>query len=200
MKLLQNKYFYLNFLEQGSIQVFPFETNVQRRNDQNYCEGLKESEKTGKNYQGIKGATLLSRLKFYSVPNSIQIDLMHTIGLGVIKELFSYWFDAKLGPYTLRHSYDKIEKRYLNIRPPGYLQTASRSITEFSIWKAKEFINFIMFFSLPVFHNLMPSEHFEHFTKLVVALEILLVKEKQRDQLLKKLVRLFFFQPFHLKN
>ena len=167
-----------------------------RRTKENYAVGLAEAIKPGvKSYQGIKGSTLLNSLKFYSVSNSIQIDLMHTVGYGVIKELFYYWFDAKLGPYTLRHSYDQIEKRYMSIRPPAYLQTAPRSITEFNIWKAKEFINFLLFYSLPVFQNLMENEHYEHLTKLVVALEILLAKKIYRnqlpiaDQLLREFVR-----------
>jgi len=161
----------------------PFNANNQRRTKENYASGLKAAIKTGKPYQGIKGACQLNRLRFYSVASSIQIDLMHTVGLGVIKELFYYWFDAKIGPYTLRNNYDKIEKRYLRIRPPSYTQATPRSITEFNIWKAKEFINFILLYSLPLFHNLMPDKHYSHLTKLVVALEILLDKKVLRDQL-----------------
>ncbi len=161
----------------------PFNGENERRTKESYRSGLKNAIETGKPYQGIKGACQLTRLRFYSVSTSIQIDLMHTVGLGVVKELFHYWFDAKIGPYTLRNNYDKIEKRYLKIRPPSYTQATPRSITEFSIWKAKEFINFILLYSLPVFHNLMPDEHFSHLTKLVVALEILLDKKVKRDQL-----------------
>ena len=118
----------------------PFKDNVQRRTKAFDANGLKEAIRTGKPYQSIKGESQLNRLKFYSSSSSIQIDLMHTVGLGVIKELFSYWFDTKLGPYSLRNNYDKIEKRYLPNKTPSYIQATPRSITEFTIWKAKEFI------------------------------------------------------------
>ncbi len=87
----------------------------------------------------------------------------------------------KLGPYSLRGDYDKIEKRYLSIMPPDYLPSAPRSITEWRNWKAKEFINFIIFYALPLFCNLMPTDHFEHLKKLVIGLEILMAKHISRD-------------------
>ena len=108
---------------------------------------------------------------------------MHSIGLGVIKNLFQYWFDERLGQYTLRNHYDEIEKRYLSIRPPHYIPHCPRSITEWTMWKANEFINFILFYALPTFHELMNIKNFENLTKLVVALEILLSKRIKRSDL-----------------
>lgn len=84
----------------------------------NYNRHVSKAISTNKAYKGIKGSTLLSKRKFYSVCTSIQIDVMHTVGLGVIKNLFEYWFDFKLGDYSLRYYYDEIEKRYLFIKPP----------------------------------------------------------------------------------
>lgn len=130
---------------------------------------------------------------------------MHTVGLGVTKKLFEYWFDFKLGEYSLRYNYDEIEKRYVSIRPPDYLSSAPKSITEWKNWKAREFINFILFYSLPVF---MPILHFEHLTKLVIALEILLTKNIQlssidvADDLLRQFVKdaSSFYTPAIMKS
>ena len=94
---------------------------LERRTDKNYNDILRYIKSEKKKHKGIKGPTLLSKLKFYSVSESIQIDLMHSVGLGVIKNLFEYWFDFKLGPYSLRHKFDQIEQRFMKIQPPDYL-------------------------------------------------------------------------------
>ncbi len=168
---------------------------VTLRTDSTYKRHVNKAEKSRKkHYKGVKGSTLLAQCSFYSVSSSVQIDLMHTVGLGVIKNLFEYWFDFKLGEYSLRYYYDEIEKRYVSIRPPNHLSSAPKSITEWKNWKAREFINFILFYSLPVFLNLMPIAHFEHLTKLVTALEILRTKNIQvssiqvADNLLRQFV------------
>jgi len=136
-----------------------------------------------KAYKGIKGSSVLESCTFYSPWSSSQIDVMHTVGLGVIKNLFEYWFEFKLGNYSLRDFYDEIEKRYLTIKPPDYLASAPKSITEWKNWKAREFINFILFYSLPIFINLMPVAHYEHLTKFVIALEILLSQNINRNSI-----------------
>ncbi len=112
---------------------------------------------------------------------------MHTLGLGVFKNLFSNWFD---GPANASYKFKKneikaIEIRYMKLRPPDYVGAAPRNISDYGIWKAKEFINFILLYSLPLFRGLMADQHFEHLTKLVVALEILTQKKIQRNNLPK---------------
>ena len=187
-----NKNIILLYLEKGSVQIYPFkkiDLSGPRRTNENFNYHRKKAikrlntAKKIKSYKGVKGSTVLSKCSFYSVCDSTQIDYMHSIGLGLIKNLFQYWFDEKLGDYSLRYYYDKIEQRYLSIRPPSYIPNSPRSITEWNTWKANEFISFILFYALPTFHGLMNIDHFEHLTKLVVALEILLCKIIRREDL-----------------
>jgi len=123
---------------------------------------------------GVKGPCQLSRCKFYNVYKSTNIDFMHLIGLGVIKSLFEYWFDKKLGPYSLRDNYNEIEKRYLSINPPDYLPATPKHLPTWRNWKANEFINFILFYSIPLFFDLMDKDYFNHLYNFVLALEIIL--------------------------
>jgi hypothetical protein len=73
--------------------------------------------------------------------------------------------------------------RYLSIKPPDYLPNAPRSIFQWKLWKANEFLNFIIYYSLVVFHGYMNSNHYEHLTKLVISLQKLLSKKITVDDL-----------------
>ena len=188
----------------------PYLNICKRRDEISYAKGLKKALGQNKPFQGIKGVCMLSKLKFYSPVKSTQIDLMHTIGLGVVKELFERWFDTKKEhkPYSLRKYVKQIEARYMIIRPPAYVMATPRCISEYSLWKAKEFINFVLLYSLPVFYGIMDDVHFKHLIKLVVSLEILLDKKIKRielqvaEKLLKSFVRdsAKLYQPNIMKS
>ena len=50
--------------------------------------------------------------------------------------------------------------------------------------EAHEYMNFILFFSIPVFYDLMPIEYFQHLLLLIISLENLLCKKINRRNLL----------------
>ncbi len=166
-------------------RTYEYQPDFEMRSDENYESFCNEAQSNSKKKAcfGIKGSTCLTSLKFYSVCNSTQIDFMHSVGLGVIKDLFTHWFDMVLGPYSLRDHLVEIDVAYINLTPPDYLPDVPRSVTEWKIWKAKEFINFILFYALPLFSPVMPRKYFQHLKKLVISLEILLSKNISRDHI-----------------
>lgn len=126
--------------------------------------------------RGVKGDTLLNKLKYFDITKSIQIDYMHSVLLGVIKTFFSFWFDNNNEKYSLSKHIKQIDDRLLKLRPPSYITIAPRTIATWKQWKAREFLNFILFYSLIVFRGLMKHDAYNNIIKLVLALEILLSK------------------------
>jgi len=111
---------------------------------------------------------------------------MHSVLEGVVKSMFYRWFDQENSRMecSLRHHMQQIDKRILNIRPPKYVPTAPRSIYTWKTWRAHEYLSFIIYYSLPVFIDIMPdTTHFEHLVKLVVFLEIILSREIKKSDL-----------------
>lgn len=78
---------------------------------------------------------------------------MHTIFHGVVKTLFIYWFEKNNSVFSLKTKMQEINHRLLSIRPPSYVSCTPRSIFDWKIWRAHEFLNFILFYALMVFSN-----------------------------------------------
>jgi hypothetical protein len=75
-----------------------------------------------KNHKGVKGNSVLSRLRFYVVVLCTNIDVMHSVLLGIIKLLFFYWFSAPASrSYSLRHLLDELNERLLACKPPDFV-------------------------------------------------------------------------------
>ncbi len=75
--------------------------------------------------------------------------------------------------------------RLLRCRPPNYIQYAPRSLDEYKNWRSHEFMNFILFFAVPVFNDVMMEDYFNHLLLLVISLQHLLQKKIDRKDLNK---------------
>lgn len=108
---------------------------------------------------------------------------MHSVLLGVIKSFFRYWFGSdytfqsndsgkrKKNIFNLRQYIKQIDSRLLKIKPPSFVPVAPRSIETWPLWHAHEFFNFIIYYSLGVFHEIMESEYYQHLVILVIIME-----------------------------
>ena len=101
---------------------------------------------------------------------------MHSVLEGVIKNFFNYWFSSSYSSeiFSLKSRVEEIDCRLLNIRPPSFIQYSPRSIKEQANWRAKEYLYFILYYSIPLFRGIMKEEYFNNLIKLVVFLEFLL--------------------------
>ena len=83
---------------------------------------------------------------------STNIDLMHSVLLGFVKKIFIYWFDHPLNnAYSLKLKINLINEKLLSCTPQSYIPQAPRRIEDFHKWRAHEFLNFILYFAIPVF-------------------------------------------------
>jgi len=89
----------------------------------------------------------------------------------------------------------EIDNFLINIKPPNFFNRMPRSITLFSLYKASEYLNLILYYSIPLFVNYLPDMYFQHWLLFVVSLFNLLEKPipiaklEQTEILLRLFVR-----------
>jgi hypothetical protein len=77
---------------------------------------------------GFKAPSPLLLLPNFDVVNGISIDSMHCIYLGVVKQLIGLWYCG--------NSVNRVNKRLLEIKPPGIVTRVPRSIEHhIKFWK-----------------------------------------------------------------
>ena len=117
---------------------------------------------------GVLGNCCLSHLAFFAPISGTCIDYMHTVLKGVVKGLFHKWFSQEnhSKDFSMRKHMNIIDKTLLTIKPPKFIPTTPRSIYSWKTWRAHEYLSFLMYYSIPIFHDIMNVCHFEHFIKL----------------------------------
>jgi len=126
---------------------------------------------------------------------------MHSILEGVVKRFFKFWFEVTVREedqfdFSLKKHMNEIDSRLLNIRIPSFIPTTPRSIRDYKNWRAKEFLSFLIYYSLPIFYDLMDNKFLINLTKLVVATEFLLQKKILKSDLIyvKQILKAFVLE------
>jgi len=159
-----------------------------KRTDESYLEDLQEALSSKQSSRGVKGSCPLSKLKYFSIPcRQTCIDYMHSLLEGVIKNLLNYLFNTGdfLGDHSLRKFMQEIDKRLLSIKPPSFVPYTPRSIYTHNLWRAHEYLSFILYYALPVFKDIMKNEYHQNLQKLVVFVETILSPIIIKEELIK---------------
>ena len=172
---------YNAFFLDGNIIVWPTNQNNPLRTEENYKIDVNRSLKS-KNFQflnshGVKGTSILNELLFYNPVINTNIDYMHSILEGVTKRFFFIWFVDTDAVGSIKMHLDKINERLLNIRPPSFIPNTPRSIKLWRLWRAHEFLSFLLYYSLPVFFKLMEVQYYKNLIKFVLCMQNLLKKK-----------------------
>jgi hypothetical protein len=187
------------------VHIFPFQKGPldpcfpQRDNDSYVQDCFNFSNKNDSH--GVRGETLLSKLKYFKPTECTNIDYMHSILEGVVKRFFKFWFEVTVREedqfdFSLKKHMNEIDSRLLNIRIPSFIPTTPRSIRDYKNWRAKEFLSFLIYYSLPIFYDLMDNKFLINLTKLVVATEFLLQKKILKSDLIyvKQILKAFVLE------
>ncbi|XP_057318048.1 uncharacterized protein LOC130663030 isoform X1 [Microplitis mediator] len=94
---------------------------------------------------------------------------MHSVLLGVVKQFLSLWMNSG-GKCSIKNKVNDIDAILLNIRPPQFFNRMPRTITEYARYKASEFYNFLLFYSVPVLIDILPKVYFQHWLLLVISI------------------------------
>ena len=95
------------------------------------------------------------------------------------------WFSSAYhsAPYSLRKHTSNINKLLLKIKPPNEVLRRPRSVDNMSFYKASEYRAWLLFYSLPILSNFLPTEYTHHLSLLVSATHILLSDNIKTDDL-----------------
>ena len=191
--------------ERGTVHVYPYIQNNPagpERNSKNLEKDARKATDSGEPVLGIKGPSWLSMVPDYNVLSGNTIDYMHCVLLGVTSMIVKLWFDSEHSQelwYCGNHV-TLADSKLLQIKPPLTITRTPRSIEQHrSYWKASEYRNWLLFYSLPVMFSILPMEYLAHHMLLVEAIHTLLKSSIISSQLNKteKLLQHYCFKFQH---
>jgi hypothetical protein len=128
--------------------------------------------------KGIKGPSYLSYFNYYSFVRGTGIDYMHGVLLGVVKTLTAtLWFNSEHSNelYSMWKHIGVVDKQLEEIKPPNNISRIARSLSDHKqYWKASEWRNWLLYYSLPILRSICLDEYFQHYMLLVQATYIML--------------------------
>lgn len=176
-----------------SHRVYLYPRNaVQLRTHQSIQKQGQEALKLNKPVKGIKGICVLSILPELDLSTCLVPECMHSIFLGIVKRFMVLWFikNPKIG---LKKRITDIDNILLGIKPPNTFKRLPRSVTECKKYKATEFYNWLLFYSIPILYEFLEEKYFQHWLVLVISVYTLLKKEINQNEATKveELLNLF---------
>ena len=158
----------------NNARVYLPETHLLRTHA-SVISAAQQALETGVAVEGIRQLSpLAAQLDLVSL---IPIDYMHQCLEGVIKMLLNYWVNSGNHgkPYYIGRQINEIDAELLKQQPPSEFTHPPRSLqTHLKHWKASEFCNWMLFYSLPLLLGKLPSLYWHHYSLLVCTFHILL--------------------------
>lgn len=131
---------------------------------------------------GVKGEAIVSAWPMLDISTCVLPEYMHAILLGIVKQFFNIWF-LKPGPWSVKEFITEIDECLLSIQVPYFFNRSPRSIAYNKFYKASEFLNWALYFSVPVLATLLKEKYFQHWLLFVSSLFKLLSKPISIDDL-----------------
>lgn len=135
---------------------------------------------------GIKNKCVFSNLKYFDLVNSVSVDYMHTVCLGVVKRLLSLWFgqEHKSKSFYIGNRINVINERLLKLSPPNLITRTPRSIDHLKHFKASELKNWLLHYGPVCLKGILPDTYYSHFMYLVKAVYSLLTTSISNENLI----------------
>lgn len=135
---------------------------------------------------GVKKLSVLLKLDNFDVVWGLIVDYMHCVLIGVAKRILNLF----LGSADI----ETLSKLYDTIKLPSYVRRMTRPLNERKHWVAKDWENFLLYYSLPLMKVVLDEENLQYWSQLVEATHVLLGTEIttadliRADQLLRSFV------------
>ncbi|XP_024892185.1 uncharacterized protein LOC112467697 isoform X1 [Temnothorax curvispinosus] len=168
----------------GSVKYTLLNEIPPKRTEIETIEHMRQSLTSRNPVYGVKRPSCLINLHGFNIISGFVPDSMHCLCLGIAEQFLRYWIESNNLPYSLSNNdINKIDNVLLTIKAPNQIARLSRSIRDKKYWKAREWENWILYYSLPI---LLCFPHLEiwvkHWSLLVEAFYILLKKSITRDE------------------
>lgn len=172
----------------GTTRLYPGDVGRLRTQEQHLADSLRAAQ-TNVAKNGVKGPSVLSTLKVFSIISSFVPEYMHCVCLGTVKTMVEWWTAGKNNEkdfYLSPAKIEQIDRILLSIKPPNEVTRTPRSLTTIKLWKASEWKNFLLYYSIVCLISVnMPKKYIDHWFLLVYAMSIYL-KEKITDNEFEK--------------
>lgn len=165
----------------GSTVRYIKKTNVQLRTHTETVAYASRAEKSKEAVYGVKGQSAMLLFDSIDIINSISIDYMHGIALGIFKDLMYIWLGIKKG-FSSNCKIKSVENRklfntrILNLKPFSSFHRKPRSIFDVPYFKASELLYMMFYYVRYALVGLISTRVIKNFEKLSAAIFILCKK------------------------
>uniref|UniRef100_A0ABD2W9C4 Transposase domain-containing protein n=1 Tax=Trichogramma kaykai TaxID=54128 RepID=A0ABD2W9C4_9HYME len=122
-----------------------------------------------KNEMGIKYPSPFICLTGFNMIEGFLPDYMHFALEGIASQMLDYFVSN-----LTDHDIEIIDSRMEKIAVPKHLKRFSRGISERHLWKAREWENFVLYYSIPVLKTILKDDKYYHWLLFVEGLYIIL--------------------------
>lgn len=170
----------------GSMRSYPYDEDKQAtRSDIMFKDDARQAEKSSTPKNGVKGFSLLSLLPMFDIVFGFVPDYMHSVLLGVSRQLVSLWLDPVNSSkrWYIGQHISLLDSRLLRLKPPLEITRSLRSLKCIGFWKASEWRAFLLFYAITVLPGVLDPIFLEHFFHLSFGIHILLQKSISQHDL-----------------
>ncbi|KAK3918396.1 hypothetical protein KUF71_000968 [Frankliniella fusca] len=149
------------------VQVY----HVHDRNEEDTRQAMQDvssSDDMNLSINGVIGKSVLFPLTFMSLVFGLTLDYMHAILLGCCRLSLSLQLgkSSRGKPYFIGDKLGLINRRLLSIAPPSNISRRPRSLTFMGDWKANEWRNFLLYYSLPCIIGIQKPESYANILRI----------------------------------
>ncbi|KAH8032352.1 hypothetical protein HPB51_024129 [Rhipicephalus microplus] len=137
---------------------------------------MAKAAEAGRPVQGAKGITPLINLQHFNIIWGFTPDYMHCVLLGVARQMTEDWLSNVGEEYYIGapQTVAVLDQRLCSIKPHSCMPRLPRSVSLRKYWKASEWQQWLLYFSLPCLEGLLPRQYLKHFALLVKGIALLL--------------------------
>ncbi|CAN8023538.1 unnamed protein product [Ixodes persulcatus] len=185
---------------------FPEAHQIEERTHELVLRDMKYAVTYDTTVNGFKGPSPLINLENYDMVSGQACEYMHSVLLGVTKQLTEHLLDSSNSAERFYigspQSLESANKLLMSIRPPHCITRLPRSLCERSYWKANEWRNWLLYYSVPCLENLLPHRYWKHWCLLAEAIWILLSTRISQEMIshAESLLKRFVDQVLRLYN
>lgn len=122
-------------------------------------------------------------VKHFDIVDGFVVDYLHCLLLGCCRQVCNLWLEKTQDAWYIGNKIVALDKTLLSIKPPSNLTRTPRSLQQRAQWKASEWRNWLLFYSLFTLQGVLSSNYFAHYLLLVESVFILLSNSITPDEL-----------------
>ncbi|XP_077544925.1 uncharacterized protein LOC144158139 isoform X2 [Haemaphysalis longicornis] len=170
------------------------------RTEDGMLDDIRTAATLNRTISGVKVPSPLINVAGFDIVWSFRPDYMHSVLLGVSRQLTDMWFSDTGTDYYIGTALAEVDSRLPGQRPHASFNRTPRSLKLRKFWKASEWESWLLYYCLPCLEGILPVQFFSHFALLVSAVYRLLkshVSMEDIDQSTKDITEFVIMMQYH---